>query len=202
MTTEPFYCVILDSVTQFKKVICLNGYNDTSVVTIQEDRSIRLPTRFHNFFETNKRYVYATQEFLFPDDLEKVSFSYQLKTSVQVTSGSTVMSQDNQTFTRTTSELTDVEQPMISQVCQISSRTTNEAIDSDQSTSENRALPESPITTFARQIAALPLSSPSAPSSTLTASEGSSSSIDANSNGTPCKQKCAINLSERFNQKN
>lgn len=146
--------------------------------------------------------MYFTQEFLFPDDLEQVSFSYQLKTSVQITSGSTVMSQVNQTFTRTTSELTAVEQPMISQDCQISSRTTNEAIDSDQSTSENRAIPESPITIFTRQMAALPLSSPSAPSSTLTASEGSSSSINAYSNGTPCKLKCAINLSERFNQKN
>ncbi|XP_037046467.1 regulator of telomere elongation helicase 1 homolog [Bradysia coprophila] len=55
--------------------------------------------------------------------------------------------------------------------------------------------PESPITSFTRQIASLPISSPLSENTPVTLRP-----TTADSNGTPTKRKCTVNLSQWFNE--
>lgn len=57
---------------------------------------------------------------------------------------------------------------------------------------------ESPITLFARQISALPLSTPSPSTSSENTPNGSARRTADDSNGTPSKRHCSANLSLRF----
>lgn len=99
-----------------------------------------------------------------------------------------MVSQNGQTTQEVTSELT--EEPTILLQSHADAETLNDSIDDNHSTNSNQEIPESPTTAFVRQIASLPLSSPSV------------STNNVNSNGTPSKQRCTMNLSNRFDEQN